>query len=243
VSSDVTGLVLLGLGLAALASPQPAAVRLRRLWPRPRARLDRGSLDRHIAPALAGITVGLLLGGVVGVAAGVLSWAGVRRVVRHLEPAAYRRLRETRLAALPLTVDLLAVCLRAGHPVVHALELVAAALPGPLAADLAHVAALQRLGAAPLAAWSQHDGDPALAPLARAVTASADSGSRLAAAFERLAGERRNAIAAQAESRARTAGVLAMAPLGLCFLPAFFCLGIVPLVLSIAKSVLGLGLG
>jgi hypothetical protein len=30
-----------------------------------------------------------------------------------------------------------------------------------------------------------------------------------------------------------------MAPLGLCFLPAFVCLGVVPVVVGIAKGVFG----
>ena len=33
------------------------------------------------------------------------------------------------------------------------------------------------------------------------------------------------------------AGVLAAAPLGLCFLPSFVCLGIVPIVVGIARGV------
>ena len=35
------------------------------------------------------------------------------------------------------------------------------------------------------------------------------------------------------------AGVWVLAPLGVCFLPAFVCLGVVPLVLGIAGNVLG----
>jgi pilus assembly protein TadC len=35
------------------------------------------------------------------------------------------------------------------------------------------------------------------------------------------------------------AGVRVLAPLGLCFLPAFVCLGVVPLVIGIAGDVLG----
>ena len=54
-----------------------------------------------------------------------------------------------RAAELPLTLDLLGVCLRAGMPLVAALETVADALPGPFSDDLRVVAGLQRLGAAP----------------------------------------------------------------------------------------------
>jgi pilus assembly protein TadC len=139
---------------------------------------------------------------------------------------------------LPLTLDLLGVCLRAGMPLVAALETVADALPGPFSDDLRVVARLQRLGAAPPTAWAEVAGDPDLAPVARAVARSAESGSRLAAAFDRLAADRRAALASTGLGRARTAGVVAMAPLGLCFLPAFVCLGIVPIVLSLAAEVL-----
>jgi pilus assembly protein TadC len=41
------------------------------------------------------------------------------------------------------------------------------------------------------------------------------------------------------EAAVRRAGVWVLAPLGLCFLPAFVCLGVVPLVLGIAADVFG----
>ncbi len=41
---------------------------------------------------------------------------------------------------------------------------------------------------------------------------------------------------------AERAGVLIAGPLGLCFLPAFLCLGIVPVVLGLAGRLLGGGL-
>jgi pilus assembly protein TadC len=37
-------------------------------------------------------------------------------------------------------------------------------------------------------------------------------------------------------ARARSAGVKAVVPLGLCFLPAFVLLGIVPAIVGIAKT-------
>jgi pilus assembly protein TadC len=130
------------------------------------------------------------------------------------------------------------VCLRAGMPLVAALETVADALPGPFSDDLRVVAGLQRLGAAPAVAWAELTSDADLAPVSRVVARSAESGSRLAAAFDRLAADRRSALASAGLSRARSAGVVAMAPLGLCFLPAFVCLGIVPIVLSLFGEVL-----
>jgi pilus assembly protein TadC len=185
-----------------------------------------------------GAAVALVVGGIVGVGLGIAAFAVADRTVRTLEPAQQRRRREARQSELPLTLDLLSVCLQAGMPLVAALETVADALPGPFSDDLHVVAGLQRLGAAPTAAWAALAADEDLAPVARAVGRSAESGSRLAAAFDRLAAERRSALAASGLARARTAGVVAMAPLGLCFLPAFVCLGIVPIVLSLATEVL-----
>jgi pilus assembly protein TadC len=220
--------VLVALAVALLQPGRGGTGRRRTAW---------GGRSRAAAAAL-GVAVALLAGGVVGIGLGIAAFAVADRAVRRLEPAEVRRRREHRDAELPLTLDLLSVCLQAGMPLVAALETVADALPGPFSDDLRVVAGLQRLGAAPAAAWADLAADQDLAPVVRAVGRSAESGSRLAAAFDRLAAERRSALAAAGLARARTAGVVAMAPLGLCFLPAFICLGIVPIVLSLATEVL-----
>lgn len=233
-------LLLLAAGVALSGRSARARVRrLRTLRARPAAIRPPPAAARAVAAALAALAAVLLVGGVAGVVAAGAIGAGVHRVLSRLEPAASRRLGQQRAAQLPLALDLLAVCLRAGSPLVVALDAVAAAVAAPLAADLAAVAALQRLGASVTAAWARHEDDPVLGPVVRSVHRSARSGSALAAAFERLAAERRAAARAAGEVRARRAGVLAAAPLGLCFLPAFVCLGVAPLVLSIARAVLG----
>jgi Flp pilus assembly protein TadB len=190
------------------------------------------------AGILGGLLVAVVLGGPVGVVTGIGGGAGIRRVVLRLEPGASRRVREARTAVLPMALDLLAVCLRAGGPLVVALEIVGEALPGPLGDDLVRVAGMQRLGASPGAAWSVHQADPVLAPVVRLVRRSSASGSALAAAFERLAADLRTAAVAAAQARAQRAAVYATAPLGLCFLPAFVLLTMVPLAASIAPAVL-----
>jgi pilus assembly protein TadC len=45
-----------------------------------------------------------------------------------------------------------------------------------------------------------------------------------------------------AAAAAERAGVLIAGPLGLCFLPAFVCLGIVPVVVGLAGEIFGAGL-
>jgi pilus assembly protein TadC len=233
-------LALAALGLAvALAGPARIPEPIRQPRRRP---VEAGSEPRAarltVASVALGVVIALIVGGLGGLVSGCVLGAAAQRWARRLEPAGARKTREARSSELPLVLDLLAVCLRAGMPLVSALETVGDALRGSFSRDLAVVARLQRLGSAPGAAWSDWERDPDLAPVARAVSRSAESGSRLAMAFDRLAAERRAALAAAGEERARRAGVIAMAPLGLCFLPAFVCLGIVPIVLSLAGEVL-----
>ena len=71
---------------------------------------------------------------------------------------------------------------------------------------------------------------------------SVRSGACLADAVSELAGQCRAAVEDAAAARAERAGVLIGGPLGLCFLPAFVCLGIVPVVIGLATRVLGGGL-
>ena len=52
-----------------------------------------------------------------------------------------------------------------------------------------------------------------------------------------LAADLREEDRASAVARAHRAGVWAMAPLGLCFLPAFICLGVIPVVAGVAGDV------
>ena len=203
-----------------------------------RTRLSGSTAGRATA-GLAGLSLALVLGGWAGVATGTLAALLVERGVRRLEPAERRHARAVRSAELPIVLDLLAVCLRAGLPVVGAEELVSAAYPGLLAADLRTSASLQRLGATAATAWSEHLDDEVLAPVARAIGRSAESGSRLADSFERLAGDSRAEAASTAQARAQKAGVYVMAPLGLCFLPAFICLGLAPVIISLATDALG----
>lgn len=229
-AAGALGLLGLALALAGPGTRRPAPDRV------PPAR--RRPSPAHLVGTALGLAVVLIVGGPAGLVMGAAAGVGAARAVRSHGPATVRRRKDQRAADLPLVLDLLAVCLRAGTPLVVALETVAEALPGPFSGDLAVIASLQRLGCGAAAAWADVAHDPDLGPVARAVGRSAESGARLAGAFERLAAERRSVLAAAGEARARRAGVIAMAPLGLCFLPAFVSLGIVPIVLSLAEEAL-----
>ena len=78
-----------------------------------------------------------------------------------------------------------------------------------------------------------------MAPASRALARAAEGGAPVAAAVARMAGDARLRAAADGEAAARRAGVLAVAPLGLCFLPAFVLLGVVPVIAGLAGPLLG----
>lgn len=137
----------------------------------------------------------------------------------------------TRLAA---SWDLLAACLRAGMPVPAAIEAIIDDWEGPEADALRATAALLTMGAAPAEAWAPARACPGTAELARAARRTARSGSALAQVAEEIATQLRASLADRAEAKAQRAGVLIAGPLALCFLPAFLCLGVVPVVLGLA---------
>jgi pilus assembly protein TadC len=168
---------------------------------------------------------------------------GGPRLVARLEPGAVRRERARLQADLPLVLDLLAACLAGGATLPSAADAVGTAVGGPAGERLTRVAAALQLGTPAELAWLALAGedlerDP-LAPAARALARSADSGSAVAAALIRVSGEARRTSRSAGAEAARRAGVLAVAPLGLCHLPAFVLLGVVPVVVGLAGPVLG----
>lgn len=136
--------------------------------------------------------------------------------------------------------DLLAACLRAGLPVVDALRAVAGGLPEAAAEAIRRTSDLVALGAAAEEAWQPALDCPDTAALARAARRSARSGTALASAAVELAQRMRAELTDDAEARAQRAGVLITGPLGLCFLPGFLCLGVVPVVIGLAGQLTAL---
>lgn len=204
-----------------------------------RPRPDRPRLRRLALSLLAGAAAGLFLGGplapVVAVVAGSFAWAWLGRV----EPAEQRRSREAAAHDLPALVHLLGAGLRSGAAPAEAIRLACAALPGAAADRLSGVAERLSLGADPVGVWSGLAADDALAPLGRSMARAQETGAPVVAAVERLAGELEAELRAVAESRARAVGVKAALPLGLCLLPSFLLLGIVPLAAGLLRGITG----
>lgn len=145
--------------------------------------------------------------------------------------------------AAAASYDLFAVCLRSGLPVGTAAQVVSRSAPPALARTLAQAADLLSLGADPLQAWTVPDGTEqsaqALASMARR---SARAGSSPVRGLVELADGQRGKAEDAAAAASERAGVAISGPLGLCFLPAFVCLGIVPVVMGLAGRVFGGGL-
>lgn len=240
------------LAAATLVIPGPNRVRARLAQltaplleasgPATPGRAGRATRPTWLLPAVAAVAVGalpvLLVRGSAGVLAGVGLVLGVfltgRRALGGRRTVVPRRSPPDPLR-LAASWDLLAACLRAGLPVPLAVRAVAGELPTAAAAALRRSGELMALGADPVACWAPALADPDLAPLARAARRTARSGTALAGAATELAEEVRSRARDHEEERAQRAAVLITGPLGLCFLPAFLCLGVLPVVMALAS--------
>ncbi len=206
--------------------------RLRRLgsrrprW-RPGPRTHRATLAVS-AGVLVTAVVGLPLGLLIGSAAAAATWWLARRLTGSKRPATPDPL------GLAATWDLLAACLRAGLPVPTAITAIAGDLPPDASRALRATADLLAMGSDPVDAWAPAMACPHTAALARGARHTARSGTTLADVVATLAVTVRDSAGDAAEARAQRAGVLIAAPLGVCFLPAFICLGIAPVVAGLA---------
>jgi pilus assembly protein TadC len=174
----------------------------------------------------------VLVGGVAGLAAGLVAAVACWRGTSRLEPPAVRRRREQLVASVPHVVDLMAACLAAGMSPTVAVEQIGSAVGPPAGDELAELAARLRLGVDPVTVWSELAGHPELGGLGRSLARAVRSGASVSDAMQRLADDLRRRSRADVESRARAVGVKAAVPLGICMLPAFVLVGVVPLVVG-----------
>ncbi len=180
-----------------------------------------------VLAAAAGVT---LVPSPFHVVAAALLGAGVWVTIGRSEPADVRRAREQAVRELPDVVHLLAMALKAGISVSAAIRQVHAARPGPATELLAAADRRLELGVDWAEAWPSHD--PGFARLGRALARSARSGAPVADSVAQLARELAATRRSAAADRARTVGVRAAVPLGVCLLPAFLLIGIVPVVVA-----------
>jgi Flp pilus assembly protein TadB len=197
---------------------------------------DDAPRRRWLWATLAGVGTWAFVSGVPGLAAGLVAATVCWVVLSRAETPAQRRLRAATRSDLPHLVGLLAAAVRGGLPVGDALAAVCSALPGPAADLLASLPPRLALGLEPAEVWRALEGDEALAPLGRTLVRAQQTGEPVAAALDRLATELAARDRGETEDRARRVGVQAAVPLGLCLLPSFVLLGIVPWVAGMVDA-------
>lgn len=173
----------------------------------------------------------------LAVCGGLVAAGTVWLAVARAEPPAVRRSREAARRDLPHVVELYAAALAIGAAPGQALTLVCSALPGGAAEELRGVRAGLALGRPPLEVWQELSRHPALGPLGRTMARAQQSGAPVVDAVRRLADDLAASARVDLEDQARAVGVKAALPLGLCLLPAFLLLGIVPIVVGAATAI------
>jgi len=140
------------------------------------------------------------------------------------------------LADVPLLLELLAAALDAGLPIPWALRLVAGVASEPIREALDKVVAGLQMGASWEHAWEGAGGVRQAEQIQEALSFAALTGAPAAPLLFAEARQRRRQQQRDAEKRAAALGVKLVVPLGLCSLPAFVCLGIVPVVVAMVPS-------
>ena len=231
----------------ALAGPQASGLVLQ--WLPAAGWALAAAVDVTSLRILAGTPLGWLL-----LALGTALWFGGRRWIRALTAKAREAGRASEPAALPLALAEAAIA--AGLDLRSALAAVGLAMADRPGGALVSVAGSLGAGAAWDAAWQDAAGAeiagvarskgaavevaPTIDPLGRALRSSWMSGASplpLLRASREVVVERSRA---EAEGAAAVLGVRVALPLALCLLPAFVVVGVVPLLLAVAR---GAGIG
>ncbi|MCH9816855.1 MAG: type II secretion system F family protein [Actinomycetia bacterium] len=139
--------------------------------------------------------------------------------------------------AVPQVLVLFAALLRSGAPTQIALATVGEVSDGVIGRAFRRAGQELALGA-PLGVVARSLGGAVGQDRIGSILArSMDSGAASAQELEQLAQECRRAYLAMAQEQAKRAGVQMVLPLGLCLLPAFVALGIVPIVAALLGDV------
>ncbi len=182
------------------------------------------------ASAIAGAAAALLLGRPLGIAAGPAVFVVSRVLLKRLAARAAGP-QPVRVSAF--ATELVAACLDAGATPAAALEAAGTHVPGALGEAL--TTAADALAAGAPAEEALPEVGP-LAPIAGVFRRSSQTGSAMSEQLIGAAAQLRADEQFERLAKAHRVAVLSALPLGLCMLPAFLVLAVVP-------SIVGLGAG
>jgi pilus assembly protein TadC len=132
-----------------------------------------------------------------------------------------------------LMLDLLGAMIQSGTPLPHAVATLARVCAPPVRQGLETVAAALMLGTDWQGSWLLAGRDGQLQDLQEALRFGAVTGAPAASILYVQADQLRRRRRQEAERRAAALGTKLVLPLGLCALPSFICLGIVPVLMSL----------
>ena len=136
-----------------------------------------------------------------------------------------------------MMLELIAAMLHAGAGIGRALELVASVASPEHGRALRPVVGALSIGADWETAWRSSDvRSPEILALRDALGFAALTGAPSSSILYAQAARMRRERFRAAEKRAASLGVKLVVPLGLCSLPAFICLGVVPVLLALIPS-------
>lgn len=175
------------------------------------------------------------------VAGALVTWpsADAAHRITPVAPTSARQ-RDGPASALTIAadIDLFAAGVASGLSTAYAAHIVAELADPSTAPTWQSISALLAIGVDARAAWAPAAGIDGLADIARAAQASERSGAQLATSCERIAESLRTSARDAAVAAAERSSVLIALPLTLCFLPAFFILGLAPIVINLAGTML-----
>lgn len=165
-------------------------------------------------------------------------WLSVFWGLGRLETNGAAGRRAELVAELPAALDLLSACVVAGMPLRTATAAVATAVQGALGQRLETVVSHAAAGFGDSDAWASLRSDEVLGPVARDLARAADAGTSVGGMLQRHAESARAAAQAAAIARAKAVGVRTIVPVSVCYLPAFFLVGVVPVIAGVLTSLL-----
>lgn len=207
----------MSLSLPSWAEPLPAAMDSRKRW----------WIGAGVALAL--VIFGWSMTRWVVVAAPIIVvgvWIGLGR----LEPAGVKTQRMSAVLCLPQALDLMATCVGAGQPLRNAVDTVIEVMGPPVSDLFEPVMNAISVGMSDAQAWQVLRTDPVVGFLARDMSRSAAWGTSVTDVLAQHSVDLRRQGMTQRLALAKSVGVKSVLPLGLCYLPAFVLLGVVPVV-------------